>query len=241
MSLRRIVEEYRLEHNGHKFWAPYAINEPGVPEGPYRGKGRPDEIKAELAKILRSYKDPLKNGEEVRYLMFRNNLGIDCSGFVFYVLDSYLQQASKQPLANYLFAAKAEILEAFNKESWQQKGALTAEEISSMPEYVPLAQVCERASKDPIQITNVARLCSEQASEKVDPQAVQPGDMVKVNGKYGDHIWLVIEVTKESVVTAESKFDPIGPGGIRVTEDDTSAFSAHFKNRPDDYICRLKT
>ena len=235
-SLLPIVNEYKLHYKDLEFWVPYWINEPGTPEGPLAGKGRPAELQSQLNKLIQEYQDPLKSGEEVRYLMLRNGLGVDCSGMVYYVLDTYLERNYQTNLAKHLVVQRSELLAAMEKSSWQK---VAKAEVEGWPDAVPMSQVCERFEKDPIYITNVARLCDEVTSVSVKNGELKIGDMLYLKNVYGGHIAIVAEVNGDSVLCADSRFDPVGPGGIRLSETSRQDPQISPKYKIE-RICRLK-
>lgn len=223
MSLQKIVELYKLTHNNHEFWTPYWINESGAPEGIFRGKGSPEQIKIKLAEILDQYADPLDSGEEVRYLMYRNSLGIDCSGFIFHVLNRYLADSNIN-LTDHLYVSKTDLEKAAKKESWRKQHELSQKEIAGLDDTIKLAWVCERFDKPAQDLVDVARLCNPMAAMEVKVEDLKPGDMVRLDGKYGNHVWLITEAD-DQVTYAESKFDPVGPGGVAVNTVDLKFIS----------------
>lgn len=213
MSLREAVDLYKLRGGGHELRTPYWINEPGVMSGPFNGKGSPQQIQEELDRIISEYKDPLNNPEEVRFLMLRNGLGIDCSGFIYHVLSTYLQAGKGVDLADHLVIYKTEVEQALEKNSWRDK--VSEDEVASMPDKISLTQVCEKFEKSPASLTNVARLCDENSTDQIDrTEDVRKGDMLRLQGDYGDHIGIVIENSSSEILYASADFDPIGPGGV---------------------------
>lgn len=217
MSIHRHIEGYKLHTGELEAWTPYWVNEPGVPDGPFRGKGAPEQIQGELDRIISEYADTLHNAEEVRYLMLRNALGIDCSGFVYHVLSRYIFETESADLAWQLVVDKSEIEQASYKEDWQEK--MTPEEVAQLPDTVSLRELCDRREEDPAQLTNVRRLCDERASIYLKRAAqIQPADMIHMITAYGDHIGIVTEAGEATIRYASSDFDPLGPGGITFHE-----------------------
>lgn len=217
MSIHRYVEGYKLHTGELEVWTPYWVNEPGVPEGPFRGKGAPEQIQGELDRIIAEYTDTLHNAEEIRYLMLRNALGVDCSGFVYHVLSRYAFETESADLAWQLVVDKSEIEQASRKEGWREK--ITPEEVAQLPGTVSLRELCDRLGKDPAQLTSVRRLCDGRVSLYVKQVAqIQPADMIQMVTAYGDHIGIVTEADEATIRYASSDFDPLGPGGITFHE-----------------------
>lgn len=217
-NIKSAVEKYKLQVAGHALWTPYAINEPGVAPGPHRGKGSPAQIQAELDRIVGEYQDPLHSGEEVRYLMLRNGLGIDCSGFVHHALAIYLQASKGVNLAEQLVVYKSEVEQAREKTSWREK--ISDEEFRQLPDKIPLSRLCRQLDKEPANLVHVTRLCDQAAADAVAsrPAELRPGDLLRFGTDYGDHIGLVMEVFGGKLTYASSDFDPIGPGGVAFHE-----------------------
>lgn len=218
MSVHEQAERYKLTANDLEVWTPYWVNEPGVPEGPFSGKGSPRQIQEELDSILTDYTDELHNSEEARYLMLRNGLGVDCSGFAYHVLSALLKETADSDLAQELAVDKTSIEEAWlNKDSWQDK--ISRAEIEQLPAAVTLREVCDRLEKDPAQLTNVRRLCDERSSVYITRAALaQPADMIQMSTAYGDHIGIVTENNEGFIRFVSSDFDPVGPGGVAFHE-----------------------
>lgn len=230
-NIKSAVEKYKLQAAGHELWTPYAINEPGVAPGPLQGKGSPAQIQVELNRIVSEYQDPLHNGEEVRYLMLRNGLGIDCSGFVYHALAIYLQASKGVNLAEQLMVYKREVEQAREKTSWREK--ISDEEMRQLPEQIRLSQLCRKLDKRPSNLVNVARLCDQVAADTIGsrPAELRPGDMLRFGTDYGDHIGLVTEVTERQITYASSDFDPTSPGGVAFHEIKITDSAAGLENQ----------
>lgn len=69
------------------------------------GKGSPDDIAQEASLIALREKIDLKelNNEQLKQFFVENNLGVDCSGLVYYVLSAELEAKNKGKLSKHLF------------------------------------------------------------------------------------------------------------------------------------------
>lgn len=63
----------------------------------FTGKGLPSEIAMATESLAKKQKKPLKNwtAEKIRDFMKKNGLGIDCSGFISWILNSWYQKEHK--------------------------------------------------------------------------------------------------------------------------------------------------
>jgi hypothetical protein len=70
----------------------------------YAGKGNPEEIKKSTIEAAARDDFNLKNASsrEIHQFMLNNGIGIDCSGFVYNVLDRYLWESQRQHLGRYI-------------------------------------------------------------------------------------------------------------------------------------------
>lgn len=215
-TIKKLVKKYNLKANGFSFWPPYWINEPGVRSGLFAGKGSPEELQSEVDRIFDVYQDPINTSEAARYLMLRNGLGVECAGFIFHVMDNYLQTIGKGQLVDDLFVPKEELLKAADKESWKKHKELSSKEKESLPDNVPMAQVCAWFKREPQYITNVERLIDNSVVDPVDDlDNVQAGDLITLKSwSVYPHLGIVTEVSNSKVEYFSSDFDPVGPGGV---------------------------
>lgn len=73
------------------------------------GKGRPEEIQSLLAKTAKKHDFTFERSskDQIRKFMFRYKIGIDCSGFVVWILNELVKEKLKKPLWSTLdFEAK---------------------------------------------------------------------------------------------------------------------------------------
>ncbi len=93
---RKLIKNYlELKIGPHKLQCPYFQNIRKKRKRPvFAGKGRPEEIEKETLKLFKKKKKLLAklSPETIRLYMVMCALGIDCSGLVVNVLDSFLQE-----------------------------------------------------------------------------------------------------------------------------------------------------
>lgn len=103
-----LVNQYLyLKFNGKTVRTPYFNNKRTRVRGALRvlvGKGSIIEIKEELKILSLREKVDLRNfsEEEITKFIINNNIGIDCSGLAYYILDTELKARGKKPLKKYL-------------------------------------------------------------------------------------------------------------------------------------------
>lgn len=176
---------------------PYFNNKRGKLRGAFRarvGKGTPQEIVDEARSIATSKRialDALDQRGLTKFLV-DENLGIDCSGFVYHVLDAELQALGKGTLEKYL----------------------------AFPNVLGFRKWIARFR--PAENTGVQTLAHEKNSVPVPVSNIQPGDMIIIlaSEKFGNpnHVLLVTK-TSESFLHYVHSFqwstDGIYGHGIR--------------------------
>jgi hypothetical protein len=218
-----LVGQYKLKLDGVEFWAPYWVNSRELMlaavdtwvVGPYKGKGTPGQLTASLRNHLKKDDKHPVAADVYRQAMRGYGLGIDCSGFIYFVLDGYLRSLGKPGLRHHLIIPKQDILEAYDaKSSWRRY--LKREEIEAQPELITLDWICTRVKKDPRMITNVARLVHPKTAHRImHTAAIQPGDMIKMTSdEFGDHIGIVVSCDESEIVYAESTEPADALGGV---------------------------
>lgn len=135
------------------------------------GKGSPKEIAEEAHIISLKEKKNLKrlNEEELTIFLVDHNLGIDCSAFVYYILDAELKAQRKSGMRN---------------------------AVSAQSSFNPLRKIIQNIRH--IENINVAALAHDKNSTEVKLKDVQPGDMVVMldagQNHDRDHVLLVYKV-----------------------------------------------
>ncbi|MFH1946833.1 MAG: hypothetical protein ABIJ23_01590 [Candidatus Magasanikbacteria bacterium] len=103
-----VIESYKnLSIGNCKILCPYFNNRRSGVRGALRvliGKGTPQEIEEEAVLFALREKIDLKklNEQDLKKFLVDHNLGIDCSGFVYHVLDAELKAQNKGGLKKYL-------------------------------------------------------------------------------------------------------------------------------------------
>ncbi|NCS72384.1 MAG: ATP-grasp domain-containing protein [Candidatus Magasanikbacteria bacterium] len=102
--LENIIEQYlNLNIAGKKVNTPYFNNRRSAVRGALAvliGKGSPKDIEEELQIISLKERTDLSNlpTEKIKEFLVENNLGVDCSGFVYHVLDALVQDTKNKKL-----------------------------------------------------------------------------------------------------------------------------------------------
>lgn len=196
--LESLVNQYELSANGAKFWAPYFINNRDLspdPDkflpGPYKGKGTPQQINSWLRLHARQHPE-INTAMAWRSELIARGVGVDCSGYVYYLLDGLLQSRG-QRLWDYLYIPKKDILSIFKDAPERVPTGVTKAMVEKQPDQIKMSHFCRQWGKDPRRNTNVARLISPAATKEVNSVGeAQPGDMLDLRGPDGDHIGLVV-------------------------------------------------
>jgi hypothetical protein len=211
-DLSTFVNDYRLEVDGTEFWAPYwrdqlpTVDHPAPQTGPYKGKGTPPQLLHNLQGYLKtSTQRKLKSPQAYRQLMRQLHLGVDCSGFAFYVLECWL---TKQDivLADHLFKPRTALLADFANPVYTHPARITRELLEAQPEQVPLSTIQEFWGNEPIRLAGVAILTSAAATVAVEAAGeIQIGDIIGMTGNDGiAHCMVIVGRTGDEVVYAHS-------------------------------------
>lgn len=138
------------------------------------GKGRPSEIKEEAEATLikhRASAQSLTDGA-LKKLLVDENLGIDCSGLAYYILD-----AESKATGNWHLNRRLDFISA--------RGP-----ISKMMSYLRPAENC-----------NVKTLASDMNSAPIELKDARPGDLISMLGSGEspdrDHILVLTEVARD--------------------------------------------
>jgi len=215
-DLSSFVNDYQLEVDGVKFWTPYWRDElpttkhPMPKTGPYKGKGTPQQLLHNLQGYLKtSTQRRPTDPESYRELMHQLHLGVDCSGFAFYILELWLAQR-KIRLADHLFKPRADLLADFANPVYRHPPNITRKLLESQPEQVPLSTIHEFWGNEPVRLAGVSYLTSDAATIAVQKVAdIIPGDIVAMTGKDGiPHCVVVIDRKDQEITYAHSGLTP---------------------------------
>lgn len=232
--LRSLVDKYQLEVDGVKFWTPYwregeplgATDDAEAGKGPYKGKGSAHLIKGWLEEHAPG--EPLDAEGYRRYMREQLHLGVECSGFIYHVLESFLQKKFDEDLADYLYKSRSALLADFDRFGSPHRPEVTREFLEELPEQVALSKIQEFWGNAPVNLAGAKFLVSTVANEAfADVSRLQPGDQIAMTGHDEvEHVLLVIGV-EEGVITyvhsggTHGKPDYYGGveyGQIRVTD-----------------------
>lgn len=95
--LNKAYQQFILSLGGKKVPTPYRINIPYQPDRRKYGKSHPQELVENTLSLAREQNFDLKKATvaEIREFMENNLLGIDCSGFVYWMLDYLLKKIGR--------------------------------------------------------------------------------------------------------------------------------------------------
>lgn len=211
LTLRELASKYELRLGKAKVWTPYWINwdmPPYWKGAPFRGKGSPEQIQLAAQRKLSLLSKPLTDADDIRVWLKEAGLGVDCSGFVYYVLSRYLVQLTGLGLANYLWLSEDEI-----KELVPRYPALKLVQFGS----VPLVDVMALLHKLPAMWVGTRRLLNPLNVLPVSSaKDVRPGDLISTTSQYGPHIAIVLETDESCITYGASEDEENGLGGVRL-------------------------
>lgn len=177
-ELAKFIDKYfTLNVAGMKVICPYYMNVGGIlKDSVFAGKGSPVEIENK-AKDIFSHIDLVNKDENfIRSEMSHNDLGIDCSGLVYQILNTWLRDISKKSeLKDYLPKSRT-----FNPR-----------------------RIISRMIK-PQSSVSADMFTSSPISKKIDLKDVQPGDLIRTRG--GKHILFVTEVEYNDTIPTKITF-----------------------------------
>lgn len=210
-QLKAIANEYKLTVNGVSFWTPYFINLPKAfgavkkanLKGPHLGKGTPQQIKESLNTLIKEEQPDLKTEHDYRQFMNAHRLGVECSGFIYYVFSALLQREGKGTLDQYLYWSREELLRAYDAGTPWHRPELERSVVEAYPDKVSLKVIAGDWGWDtPAKLVDLKRLVNELASDVFDDVTeLKPGDMIYETGHDGiAHAMVVVEI-KDSTIT----------------------------------------
>lgn len=229
-SLEKAIQAFYITaQNGVSFWAPYLRNDnhsqdPNVPRG--LGKASPEEIKR-AADYITTH-SPDATSEEIRQKLVDGKLpendlnykGIDCSGFIYFVMDKVYKSALNKELLDDLSVSKEQVLNgAFKFEEWMAVYKLNQAEADALPEDVPVRWVVETFKRKAVNLCPVAGLMSDYSSINVPVGSVKIGDLVNMAGhtEHKAHAALVCKIGENTIDVAHSnRKNPSEVGGVLV-------------------------
>jgi hypothetical protein len=210
--VQEVIEEYfNLEIANQKVKTPYFRNVKRVRAElrSLSGKGTADEIVEEVliyAK-LRGVSLSSISDVEIRDFMESQGLGIDCSGFVAYILDALSRELTNKSLSRHIQFPKASIYR----------------------------RVIRRIRF--IENTSAQILTDENNCQTVTLAEIKPGDLIRLKGhKRGDHVAVVSEVEYEENLPIRFKYAHSSPhydkqNGVRIGEVEVVDSKAELKDQ----------
>lgn len=103
--LKEAYTHFVLDIGGKHVPIPYRINIPPVEHSAKQGKSSPEVLLNQLRTEATEQKFDLKSAsvEEIREFMRQNQLGLDCSGFVYRMLDYLIEEVKEKTLTGFGF------------------------------------------------------------------------------------------------------------------------------------------
>jgi hypothetical protein len=193
-SLRAIIDAYTdFEVEGRQVKLPYALaiarieNEPAYVMGRtdartyFAGKGTPEQLRESLRKAAKEKDFDLTTAraDEITTFMVGEGIGIDCSGFVYNVLDAWLRGEGGVSLDKLIL----------RKSGWMGK----------------IERLLLR--KNRVRRSSAATLTSDLNSIRVPTASeAQPGDMIRLTHSdwAGKHIAIVVDKDDRTITYAHS-------------------------------------
>jgi hypothetical protein len=222
-EVQNLINHYfKLRINGKFVKVPYHINVKHV-RGELRslvGKGSPEEIEDEVnifAK-LRKFNIAQATPEEIREFMQKEGIGIDCSGLVTHILNTWTKSENKGSISSNL---------TFPKLSLRRR---------------------IRVWIRPIENINAELLTNQDNTVKIGLREVQAGDLIRLKGlKKGDHIAIITEVKrdengiKEIVYVHSSRYygkdNGIRQGRIRIKNENEDLEKQDWLEKDENGVC----
>lgn len=152
---QEVIDQYLSLKIGEKtITTPYFNNRRNQVRGGLRvliGKGSPKDIKEEVTILSLREKADIKNlsEEDLKKYLVEHNLGVDCSGLVYHILDAELKSQNKGSLGKYI------------KRPWVKN---------------PLRRLIAKFRS--VENTGVSTFNNPVNSKEVDLKDIQPGDII---------------------------------------------------------------
>lgn len=228
--MKNAVESYHITaSNSARFWAPYLRNDnytqdPTVPRG--LGKASAEEIKQAAEYIVSVL--PSADAETIRQKLVDGSLqkkdmnykGVDCSGFVYHVMNKVYQEVLGKELMDDLSVPKDHVLNgALNLDEWKAAYELSEDEAVSLPHDVPMRWVVETFKRKPVNLCRVAGLTSDYSSHPIKVSDMRVGDLIDLiqDGSTTPHVAIVMEIQNGSAQMAHSgRRDQDDIGGVSI-------------------------
>lgn len=212
-SVAEIAGDYALSVGSLTIKVPYWINwdlPPYFKDAPLRGKGTPEELLTQVRQVI-GLSDGHVTQEEATQILKRAGLGIDCSGFAYHTLDTYLGQFGLD-IASGLAVTADEIMTVLKEH--HDRGQLRLG--TSLPQRLPLRAVARLWGSNPVMISSVRRLTAATTADKVSTAGeICPGDLIRMTSSSGDHVAVVTQVHGVEITYVAAEDEADGPGGVR--------------------------
>ncbi|MEX0877528.1 MAG: hypothetical protein WDZ40_01535 [Candidatus Spechtbacterales bacterium] len=214
--INKFVDKYKLKIGGTEFWVPYPYEKLTLQHRrefsgkkpaplPFKGRGTPEQIKEYLIDALEKEKTKPKTPEEYRAFMSSINLGVECSGFAYYVLDEYLKENYNEELRNHLYKSKEQLLEIYGHPNLSPPKGLKRSVVETYPNWVSLARIQKDWGNNPRYVIDAPVFSNEGSTIPVKIADIQPADIISMVGHDNiGHPLLVVSVNNNVIVYAHS-------------------------------------
>ncbi len=191
-EVKQLINHYfNLKVNSKRLKSPYHINVKHV-RAELRslvGKGTPQEIQEEVnifAK-LRNFNLEKASKEEIRQFMQKEGIGIDCSGLIAHILDTWLKSEKKGNLKSNL---------KFPKTSFLKRIIINIR---------------------PIENINANLLTNDDNTIPVELKEAQIGDLIRLKGiPKGDHIAIITDINDKEIQYLHSSRHYGDDNGVKI-------------------------
>lgn len=181
-QVQELIDQYMgLDIAGKKVQTPYYINLKKA-KGQLRalvGKGTPEEIVEEVLIYarLRGFDLASATPDEIREFMIKQDIGIDCSGFVAQVLNYWLKLKGHSSLRSKI---------SFNNASLWHKF---------------------KTALRPIENIGANRMTNNDNTTPISLNEIMPGDLIRLKGlRGGHHITVIVETTRQDNALTAFKY-----------------------------------